>query len=120
MWPIVTVRLTCDPPTKAYGEHRRAEGKSHREIMRCLKRYVAREVFGHLVHAGSVPVGGALRQARLEAGLSLAKVAGLLGSWPNRISELERGVRYDPDLALRYQAMLVSINSSAAGIDHAA
>ena len=30
----------------------------------------------------------------------------VLGSWPNRISELERGLLCDTDLALRYQAML--------------
>ncbi len=74
--------------------------------MRCLKRYVAREVFGHLVHSGSVPVGADLREARLKASLSLASVADVLGSWPNRISELQRGLLYDTDLALRYEAML--------------
>ena len=30
----------------------------------------------------------------------------LNGSWPNRISELERGLLYDTDLALRYEVML--------------
>ena len=84
--------------------------------MHCLKRYVAREVFGHLVHPGSVPVGTDLRQARL----SLANVAVVLGSWPNRISELERGDPYDTDLALGYQAMLAGINSMAPGVREAA
>ena len=96
------VRLSCDPVTQAHVARRRAQGKSDREIVRCLKRYVAREVFGHLVRPGTVPVGADLREARL----SLASVAGVLGSWPNRISELERGLLYDTDLALRYQAML--------------
>ena len=87
-----------------------------REITRCLKRYVAREVLGHLVRPGSVPLGGDVRQARL----SLANVAATLSSPPNRVSELERGVRYDTDLTLRDQAMLAGINSSAAGIDNVA
>lgn len=32
-------------PTKAYVARRLAEGKTKREVMRCVKRYVAREVF---------------------------------------------------------------------------
>lgn len=84
--------------------------------MRGLKRYVAREVFGLLVHPGSVPVGTDLRQARLR----LANVAVMLCSWPNRISELERGIHYDTDLAFRYQHMLAGIDSSAAGVKDAA
>ena len=39
------VRLTCDARTQAYAARRTAEGMSKREIIRCLKRYVAREVF---------------------------------------------------------------------------
>ncbi len=35
--------------TRAYVERRTAEGKSKREIIRCLKRYVAREVYRVLV-----------------------------------------------------------------------
>ncbi len=88
--------------------------------MRRLKRSVAREVFGHLVRPGSGPLGTDLRRARLGAGLSFATVAATLASWPNRVSELERGVRYDADLALRYQAMLAGINSTAVGIDNLA
>jgi transposase len=42
---IVLTRLRCDESTKAYFQRRRAEGKSAREIKRCLKRYVARELF---------------------------------------------------------------------------
>ena len=34
--------------TRAYVERRTAEGKSKAEIIRCLKRYVAREVYPHL------------------------------------------------------------------------
>ena len=37
--------MTGHPPTKAYVERRTAEGLSKPEIMRCLKRYVARELF---------------------------------------------------------------------------
>ncbi|MGB7235161.1 MAG: IS110 family transposase, partial [Rhodococcus sp. (in: high G+C Gram-positive bacteria)] len=36
--------------TKRYRDRRLAEGKTPREIMRCLKRAIAREVFGLLAH----------------------------------------------------------------------
>lgn len=42
---IVVTRLRLDPETQAYAARRLAEGKSMREVRRCLKRYVAREVF---------------------------------------------------------------------------
>ncbi len=35
--------MGSDPATRAYAERRTAEGKSKKEIIRCLKRYVARE-----------------------------------------------------------------------------
>ncbi len=35
-------------PTTDYARRRTAEGKSKPEIIRCLKRFVVREVFGHL------------------------------------------------------------------------
>jgi transposase len=49
LWRIVMVRMVSDPDTRAYVERRTKEGKSKREIMRCLKRYVARELFPLLV-----------------------------------------------------------------------
>ena len=35
-------------PTRVYVERRRGEGRTNLEIMRCLKRYVARETFKQL------------------------------------------------------------------------
>ena len=48
LWRIVFTRMGSDPATRAYVERRTAEGKSKAEIIRCLKRYVAREVYRHL------------------------------------------------------------------------
>jgi hypothetical protein len=42
---IVLVRLRDDAQTRAYAARRTAEGKSPREIRRCLKRTVARQLF---------------------------------------------------------------------------
>jgi hypothetical protein len=46
---IVVVRMRHDPRTRAYVARRTAEGLSTKEIMRCLKRFVAREVFHALI-----------------------------------------------------------------------
>jgi hypothetical protein len=48
LWRIVIVRMSSDPRTKAYVERRTKEGLSVAEIIRCLKRYVARETYGLL------------------------------------------------------------------------
>ena len=50
LYQIVISRLASDPETKRYAERRSKEGKSIAEIVRVLKRYVAREVFKHLPH----------------------------------------------------------------------
>jgi transposase len=48
LWRIVIVRLSSDPATRAYADRRSKEGLSKKEIIRCLKRYVAREVYRQL------------------------------------------------------------------------
>ena len=48
LWRIVITRMRFHPATRAYVERRTKEGLSKREIIRCLKRYVAREVYRHL------------------------------------------------------------------------
>jgi transposase len=48
LWRIVLTRMESDPRTRAYVERRTIEGRSKPEIMRVLKRYVAREVYRHL------------------------------------------------------------------------
>ena len=55
LWRIVIVRMTSHQPTKDYIARRTTEGLSKPEIIRCLKRYVARELFRHLQHAITDP-----------------------------------------------------------------
>jgi len=45
LYTVVLNRLTWDDRTRAYMARRTAEGKSKREVIRCLKRYVARELY---------------------------------------------------------------------------
>jgi transposase len=45
---VIVTRARCHPQTRDYIERRRSEGKSTREAIRCLKRYLARRVW-HLL-----------------------------------------------------------------------
>jgi transposase len=62
-------RMRRDRRTKEYVARRTAEGKSKREIIRCLKRYLAREVYRVLISCGarSSPTGPR-DEARIDAG----------------------------------------------------
>ena len=55
---IATSRMRCDPATIAYITRRRAEGKTTREIRRCLKRYIARQLYRALTAAMTPPSPG--------------------------------------------------------------
>src|SRR5262252_6877917 len=48
LYRIVITRMSSHPPTRAYVDRRSKEGLSKKEIIRCLKRYVAREVYPYL------------------------------------------------------------------------
>ncbi len=47
-WRIVMVRIAHDPETTAYFERKVKEGRSKRDVIRLLKRYVARELYRYL------------------------------------------------------------------------
>ncbi|MGX1675599.1 IS110 family transposase [Streptomyces sp. bgisy031] len=53
---IAMVRMVHHPQTRAYADRRRTEGKTDREIRRCLKRYLARRLYRHLNNAAA-PIG---------------------------------------------------------------
>ena len=59
LYMICLARMRRDSRTQEYVARRTAEGKSKREIIRCLKRYVAREVYRVLISCGtcSSPTG---------------------------------------------------------------
>ena len=106
LWRIAMSRLAHNQTTQAYVARRRAEGKSDKEILRCLKRYIVREVFRLLTNSPSVPDGVHLRAQRAVVGITLATVANHLGTTPMQISRLERGVLHSAELANHYQAWL--------------
>ena len=105
LYRIVLVRLRYCARTRAYTAKRTAEGKSKREIIRCLKRYVARQLYRTLtadlaryatqLSPGSTP--GALRacegehprqltRASTDPGSARAGLEAGLPSVPNRLA----------------------------------
>jgi hypothetical protein len=71
LWVVALVRLRCDPRTRIYVERRTAQGLAKPEILRCLKRYIARDVF-KILRAPANPNG---LQKRLTEDRSINAVA---------------------------------------------
>jgi transposase len=55
LYRVVIIRMRSHPPTLDYVRRRTAEGKGKMEIIRCLKRFVAREIFGYLCRTNRPP-----------------------------------------------------------------
>ncbi len=56
LWQIVMTRLATDERTPACLARRTQKGHSKREIIRCLKRYVARKVYPELLAPAALAV----------------------------------------------------------------
>jgi transposase len=52
LWRIAVTRIQHDPATQHYYARRTAMGKTRKEIIRELKRYIAREAYRHLIRPG--------------------------------------------------------------------
>ena len=58
LYRVAIVRMRNHQPTLAYVSKRKKEGKSNREIIRCLKRYIVREIYTHLCRSKTSPATG--------------------------------------------------------------
>ena len=87
---IAKVRLRTDPNTRAYADRLTTAGKTKKDIMRCLKRAIARQVFHLLTNPPPVEYSNDLRPLRNALGLTLTDVANALDCSPAKISRLER------------------------------
>lgn len=103
---VVLVRMRYDSRTRTYVARRRQEGKSTKEIMRCLKRYVAREIYSQLLHPQPAPDHRPLRAVRVGMHLTLQQAADALHVWPTTLSRLERGLSHDNNFHKRYESWL--------------
>ena len=109
LWRIATNRMTYDDATKTYVARRRAEGKTQRDAVRCLKRYVARQIYRLLVDPQPVTSAADLRAWREALGISQHKAAAGLGIAHMTLSRFERETTRSTELGLRYEAWLSTI-----------
>jgi transposase len=99
---IALTRMTYDDRTRAYIARKQQEGKSTKEILRCLKRAIAREVFTHLTHPAPAVDYQQLRQLRQDQGIIQTEAAHALGTSPAKISLAENGKVHDAIFLTRY------------------
>ncbi len=81
---IAVCRLRYCPPTRAYAARHTTEGKTKKEIMRCLKRYIARETY-HALRADLADLQPA-SPARPAPVISITCGAGFTGRTRHKIS----------------------------------
>jgi transposase len=74
LWRIVMVRIAHDPTTTTYFERKVKEGRSKRDIIRLLKRYLAREVYDICLAAEPEAVGLAQPQTVAHFGLTFRRL----------------------------------------------
>ena len=108
LWRIATTRIRHDAATKEYVARRKAEGKNRKEIIRCLKRHIAREIYRLLTNPPPTPNCARLRRRRQQDGITVTQAAQAVGTQPSRISALEHGRNHNHQLASRYQNWLLT------------
>ena len=111
---IATVRLRVHERSIDYAARRRAEGKTRREIIRCLKRHIAREIYRLLTDPPQVPHGESLRLQRTRRGLTIDAAAQAFHTHTTRISALERGTSPNSRVD-KHRSITVSGTHSRAG-----
>lgn len=103
---IIVVRMSYEQRTRDYVAKRRAEGRSTKDIIRCLKRALAREVFALITKAIEIPRIDDLRTLRQQRGITIEHAAQHLGIWASKLSRIERGISRDDTLTTTYREWL--------------
>ena len=111
--------MACDPRTRRYIARKMAEGKTKKEAVRCLCRFIAREVYRLLTGPQDpLPEPGALAGRRKSAGLTQADVAAELGVSPHKVSRLELGRAIDAQLLRAYLSLLDALEGKPTKPSH--
>lgn len=105
---IAVSRITCDQRTRDYIAKKRGEGKNTKEILRCLKRAIAREVFAIITNPPPAADYRTLRPKREQLGLLQVNAAVGLGVSTAKISLAERGQVHDAAFLTAYENWLDS------------
>lgn len=103
---IALVRMSNHQPTKDYVQRQLLKGHSKMEILRKLKRAIAREIFKLLTRQIAVPDYADLRPARQAKNITVTAAANHFKVWPTVISRIERGLQRDDTLAQAYRNWL--------------
>lgn len=103
---IALVRWSHDRRTRDYATRQLAAGRSKKDILRLLKRAIARQMFTHLTKPCPIDDYRDLRPTRQARNITLTSAATHFGVWPNDISRLERGLKRDDTLAANYRRWL--------------
>ena len=106
LFRIALVRMSHHQPTKSYVQRQSALGHTRMEILRKLKRAIAREVFKLLTRQIAVPEYTDLRPARQAKNITVTAAANHFGVWPTVISRIERGLQRDDAFADTYRNWL--------------
>ncbi|MGY2093601.1 IS110 family RNA-guided transposase [Nocardia gipuzkoensis] len=105
---IALCRMSRHEQTRSYAMRQSQTGRSKPEILRLLKRAIAREVYRLLTRAVGIPDYGDLRPTRQDRNITLTAAARHLGVWPGTLSRLERGQSRNDQLADTYREWLTS------------
>lgn len=112
---IVLLRMRHrEPRTMVYFARRRSEGLTDRDIMRCLKRHIANEVYAALMDPVVQDLPGRhLRATRQQLGTPITVLAATLDVPYQRLRRLEIGTRTDPELEQRATALLAHLGAES-------
>jgi transposase len=105
---IALVRMSFDPRTRDYVRTQSDNGREDTEILRLLKRAIAREVFKSLTRGLAAPDLADLRPTRRAKNITITAAAKALGTYPSKLSRTEHGTYPDYDLAQRYREWLAA------------
>ena len=106
LYRIALVRMASDGRTRDYVVRQTEAGRTKKEIIRLLKRAIAREMFRCLTTTLTLPDIADLRPLRQTKNITLTAAAHQLGVWPSVISTIERGIRRDDALTHAYRDWL--------------
>jgi len=103
---IALVRMSSDARTRAYVTRQLANSRSKKDILRLLKRAIAREMFRLLTQQCDIDDYRDLRPTRQNKNITVTAAAQHFGVWPTVISRLERGLQRNDTLATHYRQWL--------------
>lgn len=103
---IALARMRNHPPTKAFVQRQRDRGRSTPELLRILKRAIAREMYRQLTRPHEDLGVHDLRPARQAKNITIEAAASALGLAPITISRTERGKFITPEVINRYRKWL--------------